>query len=180
MKMLLFLSAPFWFWSVKICYLKLSIQAQTLKAIIQNYFKKIAFKIWNSLQKIYGIFLKMCYEIKLFQVYSLQSVSILCIRKWCIQIKTLKSCFNTFHPVHSFFLICKFTIFLLIKFPFYILWIKVVEFFPWQCIVLCLTSNQGRSNKRKLCLMFNRKLTSKNKQAKSNFYLESKLNKFLF
>ena len=31
-----FLSATFWFWSVKICYLIWSIQGQTLKAVIQN------------------------------------------------------------------------------------------------------------------------------------------------
>ena len=36
-----FSSATFWFWNVKIWYLKLSIQVQTLKTVIQNYFKKI-------------------------------------------------------------------------------------------------------------------------------------------
>ena len=39
-----FLSATFWFWSVKVWYLKLSIQTQTLEAIIQIYFKKSCYK----------------------------------------------------------------------------------------------------------------------------------------
>ena len=43
-KYLYYSSATFWFWSVKICYLKLSIEAQTLKAVIQNLFKKSCLK----------------------------------------------------------------------------------------------------------------------------------------
>ena len=78
-----FSSATFWFWSIKIWYLKLSIQAQTLKAVIHNFLGKVILKIWNPLQNIRGILLKMYYEIKLFQVYLLQSVPVLCIRKWC-------------------------------------------------------------------------------------------------
>ena len=35
-----FSSGTFWFWSVKIWYLKLSIQAHTLEAVIQNHFQK--------------------------------------------------------------------------------------------------------------------------------------------
>ena len=66
--------ANFWFWSVKIWYLKLCIQAQTLKAAVQNYLRKVVSKSCNSLQNIHEILLKMYCEIKLFQVFSLQSV----------------------------------------------------------------------------------------------------------
>ena len=66
------LLANFWFWSVKIWYLKLCIQAQ--KAAVQNYLRKVVSKSCNSLQNIHEILLKMYCEIKLFQVFSLQSV----------------------------------------------------------------------------------------------------------
>ena len=46
-------------------------------------FRKVVLKIWNSLQNIIRIFLKLCFEIKLFQVYSLQWVPVFGIRKWC-------------------------------------------------------------------------------------------------
>ena len=95
-------SATFWFWSVTIWYLKLSIQAQTLKNVL---------KIWNSLQNICGILLKMYFKIKLFKIYLLQPVPVLCIWKWCTQSQIqkikLKGCFNTFLPVDSFFLTYK-------------------------------------------------------------------------
>ena len=77
-----FSSATFWFWSIKIWYLKLSIQVQALEAIIKNWFKKICLEIWNYLQNIHKILLKMYYKIKSFQVYSLQSVSVLSVTKW--------------------------------------------------------------------------------------------------
>ena len=69
-----FSSASFWFWGVKIWCLKLSIQAQILKAAIQNKLKKVISKIWNSLENIREILLKLHYEFKLFQVCSLQSL----------------------------------------------------------------------------------------------------------
>ena len=47
--------------------------------------RDLVLKIWNSLQNIRGILLKMYYEVNLFQVDSLQSVSVLCIKKWCTQ-----------------------------------------------------------------------------------------------
>ena len=100
---------------------------------------KVFLRIYNSLQNIHRILLKMYHEIKLFQVCPLQLVPVLSIKK--------KSCFNTFHYVDSFFLICKFTIFLLIKFFLYILWIKIDEFSHWQSLILCLTSSQdGATN----------------------------------
>ena len=78
--------------------------------------------IWNSLQNICGIFLKIYSEIKLFQVYSLQWVPVFCIKKWYThsEIQNAKKMLNTFNPVDSFFLIIKFTIFLLINFFLYI------------------------------------------------------------
>ena len=47
----------------------------------------------------------MYYEIKLFQVYLLQLVTVFCIRKWCTNsvIKTLKDYFNTSQPVDKAF-----------------------------------------------------------------------------
>ena len=55
-----FLSATFWFWSAKIWSLKLSSQGQTLKAVIQNWFKKSCFKdlefltenLWNFTKNV--------------------------------------------------------------------------------------------------------------------------------
>ena len=46
-KYLFFSPAACWFWSVKISYLILSIQAPTLKAVIQNLFKKDCFEHSN-------------------------------------------------------------------------------------------------------------------------------------
>ena len=66
--------------------------------------RKVLLKIWISLQSMPGILIKMYYEIKLFQVYSLQSVPVLCIIKWWTHhkfkkfITKLKSFSNTFHP----------------------------------------------------------------------------------
>ena len=45
--------------------------------------RKVDLKICSSLQNIRGILLNMYHEIKFFQVYSLQSVPFLCIRKPC-------------------------------------------------------------------------------------------------
>ena len=71
---------------------------------------------------------------------------------------------NTFHPVDSFFLISKLII--LINFSLYILWIRIYEFSPLQCLVLFLISSQERTNIN--CI---KKQTSKN-----IFYSKSKLN----
>ena len=108
-----------------------------------------------------GILLKMHYEIKPLHVYSLQLLQF-CesgddahIQKF----KISKKCFNTFHPVDSLFLICKFTILLLMDFSFYILLSKINEFSPWQCVLLCLISSQERANKHKLNLISNTKST---------------------
>ena len=78
--------------------------------------------------------------------------------------KKLKICLNTFHPVDSFFLISKLII--LINFSLYILWIRIYEFSPLQCLVLFLISSQERTNIN--CI---KKQTSKN-----IFYSKSKLN----
>ena len=88
--------------------------------------------------------------------------------------KTLTSCFNNFHPIFiSSHLQVHF--FPEIFFSLYILWIKMGEFSYWQCLVSCLISSQGRTNKHNLCLNFN-KIDLKNKQAKNIFYLKRKLN----
>ena len=83
-------------------------------------YQKVALKIVHSFQNIVGILLKMYYEMKLFQDYPLQSVLVVCIKKWghTQKLKISKICFNTFYPVGSFLLISKFTIFLLISFPY--------------------------------------------------------------
>ena len=70
-----FSTTTFWFWSVKLWYLKLSIQVQTLKAII--ILRKFVSKIWNLLQSICENLLKIYYEIKLFKVYPLIRLFIL-------------------------------------------------------------------------------------------------------
>ena len=88
--------------------------------------------------------------------------------------KKLKGSFNAFHPVDSFFLICKFSI--STHFSLYILWTKIDKFSPWQGLVLCLISSLETAKKNKLYLMFNTKSTYKNKQARNIFYLKSKLN----
>ena len=94
------LLANFWFWSVKICYLKLCIQAQTFKAAIQNYLRKVVSKSCNSLQNIHEILLKMYCEIKLFQVFSLQSVP---SDAHTLKSKKLKVWFNTCHLILNLF-----------------------------------------------------------------------------
>ena len=38
---------------------------------------------------------------------------------------------------------------------------RLDEFSPWQCLVLCSVSSQERANKNKLFLIFDTKLTSK-------------------
>ena len=89
----------------------------------------------------------------------------------------MKICFNTFHPADSFFfLICNFTLFLLINFSLCILWIKIDKFSLWKCLVLCLISSQERVEKHKLYLIFSTKSTLKSKLAKNIFHLEIELN----
>ena len=82
-KIFLFFISYFLIWSVKIWNLKLFIEVQTLKAVMQNKFKKNYFKDLKFLAQYPWSFTKMYYEIKLLQFYSLQWVSVLCIRKCC-------------------------------------------------------------------------------------------------
>ena len=53
-------------WHIRSCYPEL-------------FSKTFVLKIWKSLK----ISLKFSYEIKFFQIPSLQSVSVFCVRKWC-------------------------------------------------------------------------------------------------
>ena len=82
-KIFLFFISYFLIWSVKIWNLKLSIEVQTLKAVMQNKFKKNYFKDLKFLTQHLWNFTKMYYEIKIFLFYSLQWVSVLWIRKCC-------------------------------------------------------------------------------------------------
>ena len=66
-----------------------------------------------------------------------------------------------------FFLICNFTIFLLITFFVYILWIKIDEFSHWYCVALCSVLGQERVNKHKFFWIFNIKSTSEIKKLKT-------------
>ena len=94
-----------------------------------------------------------------------------------------KSCFNNFHPVYSFFVIFKFTIFLSINVSLYILlsinvslyilWIRLDKFSPWQWLVLSSIGNWGYQDNFKPVYGFLRKsftltktLTRKNKLTK--------------
>ena len=143
-----------------------------LKICYPEYFQKSCFEDLKFLTEHPWNFTENVIRTKNFQVYSLQSIPILRISNCphTEKFETLESCFNTFHPLDSFFIICKFTISYLIIFSLYILWITFDEFSPWQCIVFCLISSQERAN----IIVFDSKSVIKNqlknKQAKSIFY----------
>ena len=67
--------ASFWFWSIKIWYLKLSIHVLALEAVIQNYFRKSCFKdlklftehLWNFTKMYYKINFSKFIHFKQFQ-----------------------------------------------------------------------------------------------------------------
>ena len=65
----------------------LACQNLVLKLCIQASLRKVVSKIWNSLQNIQGILLKIWDEIKLFQIYPMRLASVLWIRKWCTQLE---------------------------------------------------------------------------------------------
>ena len=116
--------------------------------------RKVALKIWNFLQNILTE--------SVWNFAKNVSKLIHCNQfQFCVQgnvarprkLKTFKSCFNAFLTDDSLFLIWKFTIFILIIFFLYILWIKIHNFSPWQCFVLRLISSQERAKKHKLYLI---------------------------
>ena len=104
-----------------------------------------------------------------FQVYSLQSVRALCIRKWCAHFEVAWIVFIL--SVHCFNM-CMFTIFLWIYFSLYTLWRKISS---WRCLVLRLISSQERGNRQILFDIKSVKQKLKNRQARNIFYLKSKL-----
>ena len=91
-------SAIFWFWSVKIWYLKLSIQGQTLEAAISNWLKESCFKDLEFFTEDSWNFTKNVPLNQTFPSLSLQSVPFFSMRRrythsW---IQNIKGCLNTF------------------------------------------------------------------------------------
>ena len=112
----------------------------------------------------------MCHEI---QYYS--CIFMLYIDALFQKFKAFKYFFDTFHPANSFFLISRFTVFLLINFFLNILWIKLDQFSPSQFLVLCLISSQDWANINCTGPLIENQL-KKYKQARNIFYFKSKLN----
>ena len=96
------LSDIFLFRSFKKCFLKLSNQAQTLKDAIHNYFKKSCCK-----EHFRGILLKIAMKSKYPMFIQCMQFQFRAFRDegHILKLETLKSCYNTIHPVDNFLLI---------------------------------------------------------------------------